>query len=254
VSRDITPLALVAVFLASVLLASTEPAHAKRILGTNGADRLVGTAKADRIKTLRGDDRLKGRDGKDRMAAGPGADRLNAVDSKRDRAVRGGPGRDVCQVDEADLPRMKGCERAKVKGGGPGPNCVGPQEPRLRGDVPPAFSDAFYAITVTLNASADGLEGDELPISIEEVCDVPESLEREAAQLVGGDGIGLVTEDTRVFDAMGTELEGNAATTVLAGADAVTLRASLKRPPQWRQNDKGEAVPTFDITRADVTD
>ena len=246
--------ALMAVILAALPAASPQSAHAKRIVGTNGPDRLVGTAKADKIKALGGADRVKGKAGRDRLKAGPGADRVNAVDGKRDRAVKGGPGRDVCRVDEADLPRMNGCERAKVKGGGPGQNCVSPQEPRLRGDVPPVFSDAFYAITVTLNASADGLEGDELPISIEEVCDVPKSLASEAAQLVGGDGIALVTADTRVFDAKGIELEGNAATTALAGADTVTLRARLKRPSQWRQNEKGEAVPTFGISRADITD
>ena len=253
--RKVTPFALVAVVLATLLLVAAEAAHAKRIVGTNGPDRLVGTGKPDQIKSLGGDDRLKGRGGKDRLSGGPGADRLNAVDGKPDRVIKGGPGKDVCKIDAAELSRMKGCETAKVKGGGPAGECVTPpKKPRLRGDVPPTFSDAFYAITITLNASADGLNGDELPISIEEVCDVPAQLAAEAAQLIGGDGIAIVSGDTRVFDALGQELTGAAATTALAGADSLTLKAQLKRPNQWRQDKKGQPVPTFGTSRADITD
>ena len=245
-------------------------AQAKRIVGTNGPDRIVGTAKADKLRSLRGDDRVKGRGGKDRLSGRPGADRLNAVDGKRDRAVRGGPGNDFCRIDPADLAKMKGCETAKIgKGGGPGAgqNCVTAEEPRLpadaqagdlrrmaRGDVPPVFSDAFYALTITLNASADGMTGNELPISIEEVCDVPAPVATEAAQLSGGEGIAIISPATRVFDATGQQLNGAAATTALAGADSVTLRAQLKRPAQWGQDEDGQPVPTFGISRADITD
>ena len=250
---------VLATLVAALSVVSAEQAQAKRIVGTKSADRLVGTKQADRIKALRGDDRVKGKAGRDRLAGGPGADRVNAVDGKADRAVKGGPGKDVCKVDAADLSRMKGCETAKVKGGGgPGQNCVVVNEPRLRGalrgDVPPTFSDPFFAITITLGVSADGLTGDELPISIEDVCDVPQQLQTEAAQLVGGDGIAIVDAGTRVFDAIGQELKGNAATTALAGADSLTLRGRLKRPAQWRQNEKGQAIPTFEISRADITD
>ena len=62
-----------------------------------------------------------------------------------------------------------------------------------RGDPPPpTFSDAFYAATVTLNASASGAENGQLPISIEEVCDVPQALQGEAVQLAGGDAIAII--------------------------------------------------------------
>jgi len=120
---------------------------------------------------------------------------LNAVDGRQDRLVRGGPGKDVCRVDATDQASVKGCETVKIAsgeapGGGPrgSQSCVHPPEEataggpaRAAGDVPPTFSDPLYAIAITLNASADGLDGDELPISIEEVCDVPKGLESEAA-------------------------------------------------------------------------
>ena len=98
------------------------------------------------------------------------------------------------------------------------------------------------------------MTGDELPISIEEVCDVPQRLESEAAQLIGGEGVALISSETKVFDAGGQQLTGDAATTALAGADTVSLKARLERPGQWRQDEDGQPVPTFETSRADITD
>jgi hypothetical protein len=217
---------------------------------------------------------------------------LNAVDGRRDRVVKGGPGKDVCRVDPIDRARTKGCETVRIgrasRPGGPGapgrpgaPGAPGgpggpggpgagltcaspPEEARLAAgglpraaqeeDLPPTFSDPFYAITITLNASADGLNGAELPISIEEVCDVPGRLASEAAQLIGGEGVALIGAGTTVFDAGGQQLTGAAATTALAGADSVSLRAQLVRPGGWRQDEDGQPVPTFRTSRADITD
>ncbi len=269
--------------IATMMLAWAGPAQAKRMLGTPGPDRIVGTAKADVIKARGGADRIKGRGGRDRLWGGPGADRLNAVDGRRDRVVRGGPGKDVCRLDAADRAKTKGCEIVKIRrGGGPGGapggppgapggppgggglGCVSPpEEPMLAAgglaraaqeDVPPTFSDPFYAITITLNASADGLIGDELPISIEEVCDVPRRLAGEGAQLIGGEGVALIGPQTQVFDVGGQRLTGDAATTALAGADSVSVKAQLERPAGWRQDEDGQPVPTFGTSRADITD
>ena len=114
--------------------------------------------------------------------------------------------------------------------------------------------EVYDAITITLNASADGLDGDELPISIEEVCDVPKDLATEAAQLAGGEGLALIGPGTHVFDAMGAELTGAAATAAVAEADSLTLRAQLKRPAEWGQDEDGAPVPTFETSRIDITD
>ena len=121
-------------------------------------------------------------------------------------------------------------------------------------DPPPTFSNAFYAITISISASADGMTGDELPISIEDVCDVPQPLAAEAAQLVGGDGVALIGPATQVFDATGQQLTGAAATTAVAEADTVVLKAQLLPPGGWRQDEDGEPVPTFSASRADITD
>jgi RTX calcium-binding nonapeptide repeat (4 copies) len=264
--------------LASLMLASAGPARAKRMSGTEGADRIVGTAKADVIKSLGGNDRIEGRGGsdrlsggagRDRLSGGRGADRLNAVDGQVDRVVKGGHGKDICRVDPVDEFKAQGCEIVKIvtpgapgaPGASGGPKvCAAPPEDAALAriaqddDPPPTFSNAFYAITTTITASADGMTGDELPISIEDVCDVPQSLAAEAAQLVAGDGTALISPVTRVFDATGQQLTGAAATTALAEADTVVLKAQLVHPGGWRQDEDGAPVPTFSARRADITD
>ena len=260
---------------------------ADRIVGTAkadviksgaGNDRIKGRGGNDRLSGGRGSDRLAGGSGRDRLSGGRGADRLNAVDGRADRVVMGGPGRDICRVDPADEAKVKGCEIVKIiKPGAPGvpgapgapivpgvPGgplvCAAPPEDAalarvaLDDDPPPVFSNAFYAITTTITASADGLTGTDLPISIEDVCDVPQSLATEAAQLVGGDGVALITPATQVFDATGVLLTGDAATTAVGEADTVVLKAQLLPPGGWRQDEDGAPVPTFSVSRADITD
>ena len=272
--------------LASLILTLAGPAQAKRLLGTKGSERIVGTAKADVIKARGGNDRVKGGRGRDRLWGGRGADRLNAVDGLRDRLVRGGPGRDVCRIDAADRANTKGCETVKIASGrgpgaggpgapgpvapgpgaggpGPGLGCATPPEDAMRraegqaraaGDPAPTFSDPFYATTLTLNVSADEIVGDQLPISIEEVCDVPAALQGEAAQLIGGEGVALISPTTQVFDALGQQLIGDAATAALLDADSLSLKAQLERPALWAQDEDGAPVPTFATSRADITD
>ena len=91
-----------------------------RIKGSKGRDRLVGGKGGDKLHGSAGKDRIKGAKGKDRISGNKGADRLNAVDGRKDRAVHGGPGKDVCVIDQVDLPLLRNCERAKVRHGGGG--------------------------------------------------------------------------------------------------------------------------------------
>lgn len=248
----------------------SEAADAKLLVGTEGADRLVGSAKPDRIDGLAGDDRINGRGGRDRLAGGGGDDRIDAVDGRKDRSVRGGPGSDTCRVDDADRRLVKGCENVKTAGSGGAGNCVAPQEPRpsavvghqspaaaaaeRRGDgPPPTFSEAFYRIAITLNASASGAENGRLPISIEAVCDVPQALESEARHLVGGDAVTIIGPDTTVSQD-GTQLQGDAAAAALADVDSVVISARLLRPETWGQDEDGTPVPTFDAISIEITD
>ena len=119
-------------------------------------------------------------------------------------------------------------------------------------DPPPTFSDAFFAITTTITASADGMTDNVLPIGIEDVCDVPQSLATQAAQLVGGDGVALISPATQVFDGTGLQLTGAAATTALAETDSLALKAQLLPVAGWQLDEDGAPVPTFSISRADI--
>lgn len=229
---------------------------------------ISAVGKADRIKGGAGNDRIKGRQGRDWLLGGKGADRIKAADGQKDRAVRGGPGADTCTVDAADRRRMKGYEKVKVRGGGGAAGCVAPQPDRAiavddaqsstgasarRGDPPPTFSEAFDSTTITLNASSDGAADGHLPISIEDVCDVPKALQAEALQLVGNDAVAIIGPATTVFQ-NGIQLEGEAAMMALADLDAVEVRARLLRPSEWVQDEDGNPVPTFDAIRITIVD
>ncbi|HEX3326501.1 MAG TPA: calcium-binding protein [Actinomycetota bacterium] len=271
--------------LVALLAAPTEASAMNTILGTGGDDVIVGTAARDRIAARGGDDRVNGRqradlligskgrdritgaEGRDRLVGGSGADHLNAVDGKADRVVNGGRGRDVCVIDRADRPALKNCERVRVRsgtGGGGSARCIADQEAKVRGALdssrrkggdggPPRFSAGFYGVTITLKASVDGLDGNQLPLEIEQVCDVPKGLRKDAVKLAGGDGVAIVGSNTKVVKG-GKTLDGAAARQALDNADTANLRAWLKHRDSWAQDEDGNPVPTFGASRIQITD
>jgi hypothetical protein len=135
-------------------------------------------------------------------------------------------------------------------------NCVGAEEASAHGageDGPMRFTSAFYRRLFTLDASLDGADGSQLPISIEQVCDVPRRLRKQAAQLAGGDGVALLLRRTTVWQD-GTELFGRDAATAIDGADTASIRVRMKRPPSWYADEDGDPVPTFRAGRIEITD
>ena len=138
--------------------------------------------------------------------------------------------------------------QASWTGRPPGKNCVweaedGPRNPR----------PVVYRRAVTLVASVDGLHGQELPISIEAVCDVPEKLAEGAARLAAADGVALRLHRTTVWEDRALKI-GPAATALIDGADTVLVRGRLTRPGAWRQDEDGSRIPTFRAGRIVVTD
>jgi hypothetical protein len=144
-------------------------------------------------------------------------------------------------------------------------NCVGDEGASARAagdpagggeddeDAPPKFSAAFYKLTFTLDVSVDGMDGAELPISIEDVCDIPKRRAREAAQLAGADGVALLLPRTTIWQDK-TRLTGAAAVAALDGADTATLRVRLAPLRSWREDEDGEPVATFSARRMTITD
>ena len=142
-----------------------------------------------------------------------------------------------------------------------GKNCVSAEEARVHaaGDsgeegAAPKFTAAFYKRLFLLNVSMDGADGKELPISIEEVCNVPKRLKEQAAQLAGGDGVALLLTRTSVWQG-NTQVTGEAVATAIDGADTAILRVRLVRPPtKWSHDEDGNSVPTFRTGRMEITD
>jgi hypothetical protein len=137
--------------------------------------------------------------------------------------------------------------------------CVTAEEARAvaAGDggesAPPRFTRAFFARTLSIDVSTDGVDGKQLPISIEQVCSVPRALNKQAAQLAGNDGVALLYPTTQVYQD-GSRLQGTAAANAVAGADTATLVARLATTPRWRTAEDGNKVPTFVTKRIIVTD
>lgn len=138
-----------------------------------------------------------------------------------------------------------------------GKHCVAAEEASIRaaGDSGGAmrFSSAFYRRMYTLDVSLDGEEGNEFPISIDTVCDVPKARKKEAAQLAGSDGVARVLTRTKIWEG-GTLLTGSRAGTALDGADTATMRVRLTRPRTWSEDEDGNPVPTFRAGRIEITD
>ena len=122
-------------------------------------------------------------------------------------------------------------------------------------DAPAKFTAAFYRRLLTLDTSLDGIDGDgkELPISIEEVCEVPKRFAKQAAQLAGSDGVALLLTRTTLWEG-DTQLTGGDATTALDGADTAYIRARLLAQRSWHADEDGEPIPTFRAGRIEITD
>jgi hypothetical protein len=148
--------------------------------------------------------------------------------------------------------RCVSAEEAKTHASGDGAGS-GNEGQDADDEAPPKLTAAFYARTFTLNASLDGIDGKQLPISIEEVCDIPKALAKQAVQLTGTDGIALLSTRTRVW-LDGKRLQGTAALTALDGADTAVLRVRLAPQRRWGESEDGSKVPTFTARRITITD
>jgi hypothetical protein len=138
-----------------------------------------------------------------------------------------------------------------------GKHCVAAEEASIHpaGDSGGAmkFSAAFFKRMYSIDVSLDGADGQELPISIETICNVPKARKKEAAQLPGNDGIARVLTRTQIWEG-DTLLTGTQAGTALDGADTATMRVRLTQPSTWSEDEDGNPVPTFRAGRIEITD
>jgi hypothetical protein len=160
--------------------------------------------------------------------------------------------------------------------GGP---CVGEaEEAVLDGDDgPPSLSSALFGITLTLDASLEGIDDDgTLPLDIDGVCGLPAGLASDGAKLVQLSGVALLSDNTGIWTCAGsaeeagsdnaaecgdvpeqggTLLQGEEAMTTLDNdADTAFVGVQLVPRADWRQDEDGEPLPTFDAYWVKITD
>jgi hypothetical protein len=82
---------------------------------------------------------------------------------------------------------------------------------------------------------------------------VPEELTHAATQLAGSDAVALLSARTSVV-ADGEALHARAALVSLAEADTARVRGRMTPPSMWRDDEDGDAIPTFTAGRITVTD
>jgi hypothetical protein len=118
---------------------------------------------------------------------------------------------------------------------------------------PPKFTAAFLRQKMSVDASTDGLDQNTLPISIEAICGLRKSFDKQAGGLAGSDGVVVITSRTSVWKD-GQRLPPDSKLVELDGADTVTLRARLAPQKTWQADEDGNPVPTFTAARITITD
>jgi hypothetical protein len=133
--------------------------------------------------------------------------------------------------------------------------CVDADEAIVRAsgdDDPVSFRPAFYRRPLVLEVSLDGADGGELPIEIEEVCNVSRRLREQAAQLAGGAGVAVMLDDTTVWKG-GIRLRRRAVARALDRADTAWVWVRLRQRRTWGEDRDGNPVPSFWTERIEIT-
>ena len=153
-----------------------------------------------------------------------------------------------------------GAALAVAAGPSPAPaagHCVDAEEAVVRaageGGDPPRFGPHLYRRLLVLKVSLDGADGAELPISIEEVCNVPRRLRERATELAGREGVALLVAGTTVWRGH-ARVPPRAVARALDGADTALLWVRLRHRRAWRKYEVGNPAPTFTTERITITD
>jgi hypothetical protein len=136
-------------------------------------------------------------------------------------------------------------------------HCVGAEKAVVHAsgddDDPPSFGPAFYGRLLALGVSLDGAAAAELPIAIEEVCNVSRRLREQAAQLAGGQGVALLLARTTVWRGH-ARVPAKRMATALDGADKAWVWVRLRQRRTWRDDRDGNPVPSFWTERIQITE
>jgi hypothetical protein len=115
------------------------------------------------------------------------------------------------------------------------------------GDLP-RFKAAFLNRVWRFNGSVDGVEHDELSMTLDSIDRLPARFRNQDDELLDQDTTVLFSHGTRVYGPDGRLVEPHN----LEIAEDVQVRGRLLSPRKWRANDDGDVVPTVRAKRIHV--
>ena len=113
----------------------------------------------------------------------------------------------------------------------------------------PRFKAAFINRVWRFNGSVDGVEHDELSMTLDSIERLPARFRNQDDEILDQDTTVLFSHGTRVYGPDGTLVEPHN----LGIAEAVQVRGRLLRPRKWRANEDGDVVPTVRAKRIHVS-
>jgi hypothetical protein len=148
-----------------------------------------------------------------------------------------------------------GSKHAPQTGDGPGDGAgAGDQQPG--GDAPKGAGFGFVKNRVwRVTAEADGYDADRhaLSVVVDNVAGIAPKLASRLENALGDQADVLVGAKTRVLDADGHRLTGDAAAKALDAANTVTVTGKIAPPKAWAKDEDGSLVPAIRALRVKIT-
>ena len=113
----------------------------------------------------------------------------------------------------------------------------------------PRFKAAFLNRVWRFNGAVDGVERDELSMTLDSIERLPARFRNQDDEILDQDTTVLFSRGTRVYGPDGTLVDHD----WLGAAENVQVRGRLLRPRKWRANEDGDVVPTVRAKRIHVT-
>jgi hypothetical protein len=113
----------------------------------------------------------------------------------------------------------------------------------------PRFKAAFINRVWRFNGSVDGVEHDELSMTLDSIERLPARFRNQDDELLDQDTTVLVSHRVRVYGPDGSLVDHD----WLTAAESVQVRGRLLSPRKWRANEDGDVVPTVRAKRVHVS-
>lgn len=121
-------------------------------------------------------------------------------------------------------------------------------------DEGPAFKPGFLKRAWRFRGEANGFADDVLDVTITRIAGLPKRFRDQDDELIDEFAFVLVGARTRVIDADGDRVRGDARAAALDDANEVKAVGKLLAPDRWRDDEDDEPVPTIRAKRIVIED